>query len=92
MKLIQVMSMCGGHDKAFEVTIKGITVIFFCTSEGISRHHSKTHLMNCIEGDGFVGYLNIKANAIPTAKHLLKFELSENNKAYIQNLINEWEK
>ncbi len=92
-KLLEVLPMCGGYDKAFVTTTDWDTIqVLFCTNEGISTHRTVEHMNYCLEERGFAGCLDIKARAIPIAMQLLKLEdLSDNDKSYLEDLIQSWE-
>ena len=94
MELVRVIPMCGGHDKAFhtKTDIRGheIERFYFCTNEGISIHRSKKHMNECLNGAGFAGFLDMKARAIPSAKEILKTNLEDHDRTYLENLISKW--
>lgn len=88
--------MCGGHDFVLETTLKhgrGRKLFYFITDEGISTHPSMAHIKTCLEGAGFVGYLSIKALALPLAINILKEEnLPDYFIKYLEDKITKWQK
>lgn len=95
MKLINIMSMCGGADKAFHVQenyeIYPMDFFYFVTSEGISTHVSEEHMYHCLEEIGFHGCLDIKEKAIPIMMELLALPLDASTEAYLTNILKGWQ-
>ena len=89
----------GADDRAFKVLIEdtdGLTVIWYVTFEGVSRHNTEDNLDKCIGGklsfeEDAVFFF--KAKAIPMVEHLLKcYMLSYEDGDFLRAKIKNWEK
>jgi len=95
MKYIKTIPMCGGLDKAFHCQIeRGAHIIdhfYFCTDEGISTHRSEEHMRECLEESDFMGFLDMKAKALPLAHQICRLEgLPVNDMVYLCSKAKLW--
>ena len=89
MKVIKVIQV--GNELAFNMQIsEHVSAIFYVTSEGISTHSNEEHMNACLNGRGFSGCLDIGVKALPSSSLLLKSDISDEDKQYIQHMVDKW--
>ena len=87
----------GADDRAITVQIENTTVkvLWYVTSEGMSRHYNKVNLDKCLCGklsfkDDAVFFY--KSKAIPMAKSLMNcYTISIGDVEFLKNKIESWE-